>query len=182
MAVALVGLPGAGKSAVGRRLGQRLQLPFVDSDQIIEQRIGCSIRDYFEREGEANFRDVEQAVIADLATNATGVIATGGGSVLREANRAQLHTHFHVIYLRSAPEDLFRRLRHDVKRPLLQVADPLGRLRELHAARDPLYRETAHDVVDTGRPSLATLVNIIVMQLELAGIVVPGPQPDRQGG
>ena len=129
MAVALVGLPGAGKSAVGRRLGQRLQLPFIDSDNVIEQRIGCSIRDYFEREGEASFRDIEQQVIADLAETATGVVATGGGSVLREANRNRLRASFHVIYLRSSPEDLFRRLRHDVKRPLLQVADPLGRLR-----------------------------------------------------
>ncbi|MGJ7495731.1 shikimate kinase [Variovorax sp. RT4R15] len=178
MAVALVGLPGAGKSAVGRRLGQRLQLPFIDSDQVIEQRVGCSIRDYFEREGETRFRDVEQEVIADLSANPSGVVATGGGSVLRECNRTQLRGHFHVIYLRSTPEDLFRRLRHDVKRPLLQVADPLGRLRELHSARDPLYRETAHDVVETGRPSVAMLVNIIVMQLELAGIVVPEPPPE----
>jgi shikimate kinase len=179
MAVALVGLPGAGKSAVGRRLGQRLQLPFIDSDQVVEQRIGCSIREFFEREGETRFRDMEQGVIADLATNADGVVATGGGSVLREANRTLLRDHFHVIYLRSTPEDLFRRLRHDVKRPLLQVADPLGRLRELHAVRDPLYRQTAHDVVETGRPSVAMLVNMIVMQLELAGIVVPPPLPDR---
>ena len=179
MAVALVGLPGAGKSAVGRRLGQRLQLPFIDSDQVIEQRIGCSIREFFEREGETRFRDMEQAVIADLAANANGVVATGGGSVLREANRTLLRDHFHVIYLRSTPEDLFRRLRHDVKRPLLQVADPLGRLRELHAVRDPLYRQTAHDVVETGRPSVAMLVNMIVIQLELAGIVVPPPPSDR---
>ncbi|MDM0056125.1 shikimate kinase [Variovorax fucosicus] len=178
MAVALVGLPGAGKSAVGRRLGQRLQLPFIDTDHVVEQRVGCSIRDFFEREGETRFRDVEQQVITDLAANPSGVVATGGGSVLRECNRAQLRDRFHVIYLRSTPEDLFRRLRHDVKRPLLQVADPLGRLRELHGARDPLYRETAHDVVETGRPSVAMLVNIIVMQLELAGIVVPEPPPE----
>jgi shikimate kinase len=145
----------------------------VDTDSLIEQRIGCSIREYFDREGEASFRDIEQAVIAELAGSAQGVVATGGGAVLREANRQQLHRHFHVIYLRSSPEDLFRRLRHDVKRPLLQVQDPLGRLRELHAARDPLYRETAHDIVDTGRPTVAMLVNLIVMQLELAGIAVP---------
>lgn len=178
MAVALVGLPGAGKSAIGRRLAQRLQLPFVDSDHVIEDRIGCSIRDYFEREGEAGFRDVEQSVIAELAATPHGIVATGGGCVLREANRAALRAHFHVLYLRSAPEDLFRRLRHDVKRPLLQVADPLGRLRELYDARDPLYRETAHDMVETGRPSIAMLVNIIVMQLELAGIEVPDAEDD----
>lgn len=181
MAVALVGLPGAGKSAVGRRLGQRLQLPFIDSDEVIERRIGCSIRDYFEREGEQSFRDLEEAVIAELAASPHGVVATGGGAVLREANRIQLRSHFHVIYLRSSPEDLFRRLRHDVKRPLLQVADPLGRLHELYNARDPLYREAAHDVVETGRPSVVMLVNIIVMQLELAGVIPPGPRSDPQG-
>ncbi len=178
MAVAFVGLPGAGKSAVGRRLAHRLQLPFVDSDHVIEQRIGCSIREYFDREGETNFRDVEQSVIADLAANARGVVATGGGAVLREPNRVQLRDHFHVIYLRSSPEDLFRRLRHDVKRPLLQVADPLGRLRELHSVRDPLYSETAHDVVETGRPSVSMLVNIILMQLELAGVTLSEPQAE----
>lgn len=154
-------------------MSQRLQWPFVDTDSLIEQRIGCSIREYFDREGEASFRDIEQDVIAELAGVPTGVMATGGGAVLREANRQQLHRRFHVIYLRSSPEDLFRRLRHDVKRPLLQVKDPLGRLRELHAARDPLYRETAHDIVDTGRPTVAMLVNLIVMQLEMAGIPVP---------
>jgi shikimate kinase len=154
-------------------LSQRLQLPFVDTDHVIEERIGCSIREFFEREGEVRFRDVEQEVLADFARTPVGILATGGGSVLREANRRQLRNNFHVIYLRSSPEDLFRRLRHDVKRPLLQVEDPLGRLRELHGARDPLYRETAHDIVDTGRPTVAMLVNLIVMQLELAGITAP---------
>ena len=86
-----------------------------------------------------------------------------------------------MFYLRSSPEDLFRRLRHDVKRPLLQVADPLGRLHELYSVRDPLYREAAHDVVETGRPSVAMLVNIIVMQLELAGLVPPGSHSDPPG-
>jgi len=144
---------------------------------VIEDRIGCSIRDYFERVGEAGFRDIEQSVIAELAAGDHGVVATGGGCVLREANRRALHDNCHVLYLRSAPEDLFRRLRHDVKRPLLQVADPLGRLRDLYAARDPLYRETAHDLIETGRPSVAILVNMIVMQLELAGVVPPsGPE------
>ncbi len=173
----LVGLPGSGKSSVGRLLGRRLNLPFVDSDIEIEKRLGCSIRDYFEREGETSFRDIEQTVLAELVPGASGVVATGGGSVLREANRRLLHQNSHVIYLRSSPEDLFRRLRHDVKRPLLQVADPLGRLRELHRARDPLYREIAHDIVDTGRPSVAMLVNLIVSQRELGGLVTPPSVP-----
>jgi shikimate kinase len=79
-----------------------------------------------------------------------------------------LHARGQVIYLKSNPEELIRRLRHDTNRPLLQVADPMAKLRELFASRDPLYRETAHFVVETGRPSVATLVNMIVMQLELA--------------
>jgi len=145
-------------------------LRFSDSDQVIEQRIGCPIREYFEREGETSFRDIEEQVLDEL-TQQSGVLSTGGGAVLRESNRQRLHTRGKVVYLKSTPEELMRRLRHDTQRPLLQVGDPLQRLRELHAVRDPLYRETAHFVIDTGRPSVATLVNMIVMQLELAGIV-----------
>lgn len=167
--IGLVGLPGCGKSTVGRQLARRLQLPFFDSDHVIEQRLGCSIREFFEREGEERFRDVEESVIDQLTQNPAGVVSTGGGVVLRAANREHLHTRCQVVYLNSSPDELFRRLRHDVNRPLLQVADPLARLRDLHAVRDPLYRQTAHFVIETGRPSVATLVNMIVMQLEVAG-------------
>jgi shikimate kinase len=169
--IALIGLPGSGKSTVGRQLARRLQLPFFDTDHVIEQQLGCSIREYFEREGEARFRDVEETVLDQLTLAGKGVLSTGGGAVLRLRNRQHLHERGHVVYLNSSPEDLFRRLRHDVSRPLLQVADPLGRLRDLHAVRDPLYRETAHFIIDTGRPSVATLVNMIAMQLELAGVM-----------
>lgn len=156
---------------MGRQLARRLQLPFVDSDHAIEERLGCSIREYFEREGEDRFRDVEQEVIDDLTLKHRGVLSTGGGSVLRPLNREHLRSRTKVVYLKSTPDELFRRLRHDMNRPLLQVSDPLGRLRDLFVARDPLYRETAHFLLETGRPSVATLVNMIVMQLELAGIV-----------
>lgn len=174
MRLALVGLPGSGKSTVGRQLARRLSLPFTDSDNAIEQHIGCSIREFFEREGEAAFRDIEESVIADLVQK-DGMLATGGGVVIRPANRQQLHDHCKVVYLHSTPEEVFRRLRHDVNRPLLQVPDPLARLRALHAERDPLYREAAHFVIETGRPSVPTLVNMILMQLELAGVVPPRP-------
>jgi shikimate kinase len=170
----LIGLPGSGKSTVGRNLARRLALPFVDSDHVVEQRLGCPIRQYFEREGEAAFRDVEEAVIDELSLAQTGILATGGGAVLREANRRHLRERGLVVYLKSSPDELFRRLRHDRNRPLLQVADPLARLRDLYAIRDPLYRETAHFSIETGRPSVATLVNMIVMQLELAGAWPPG--------
>lgn len=169
MSIILVGLPGAGKTTIGRQLARRLGLPFVDSDQVIEERLGCAIREYFEREGEEAFRDVEQAVIDELSAHHTGVLSTGGGSVLREVNRRRMRERGHVIYLRTSPEDVFRRLRHDRARPLLQVDDPLARLRALFQARDPLYRETAHDVIETGRPSVSMVVSRILMQLELGG-------------
>ena len=169
--IIFVGLPGSGKTTIGRQLARRLGVPFVDSDHVIEERLGCSIREYFAREGEDAFRDVEQAVLDDLSQHHHGVLSTGGGSVLREANRRHLHERGHVIYLRTSPEDVFRRLRHDTARPLLQVDDPLGRLRSLYEVRDALYRDTAHFVLETGRPSVSTLLNKIVMQLELSGIL-----------
>lgn len=175
--IALIGMPGGGKSTVGRHLSRRLGLSFADSDAVIERRIGCSIRTFFEQEGEERFRDIESEVVAQLITAGPGVIATGGGIVLRDANRNALRDQTICVYLRSTPEELFRRLRHDSKRPLLQVADPLARLRELYAKRDPLYRQAAHFVIETGRPSVPALVNMILMQLELAGLVDPSVVP-----
>ena len=167
--ISLIGLPGSGKSTVGRQLARRLQLPFSDSDHAIEARLGCPIREFFEREGEDRFRDIEAEIIDGLSQQGAGVLSTGGGAVLRPQNRERLRARGKVIYLKSHPEELIRRLRHDTNRPLLQVADPMAKLRELFATRDPLYRQTAHFVIETGRPSVATLVNMIVMQLELDG-------------
>lgn len=178
MRIILVGLPGSGKTTIGRQLSRRLGVSFVDSDHVIEERLGCSIREYFAREGEEAFRDVEQAVLDDLSLHHHGVLSTGGGSVLREANRRHLHERGYVIYLRTSPEDVYRRVRHDTGRPLLQVDDPLARLRALYEARDPLYRQAAHYVLETGRPSVAALVNKIMMQLELGGqLPLKAPSP-----
>ena len=172
--VVLVGMPGSGKSTIARALSRKLRLALADSDQAIEQRLGCSIRSYFDSHGEAAFRDVEEAVIDELTRRgASLVLATGGGAVLRPVNRQRLRERGTVIYLRSSPEQLFKRLRHDTKRPLLQVADPLKRLRALYDERDPLYRECAHFVVDTHGSSLPMLVNRIMMQLDL----MPPPAP-----
>jgi shikimate kinase len=135
---------------------------------VIEQRIGCSIREYFEREGEPAFRVIEQEVIDELTQRVNCVISTGGGVVLKLANRGHLRERCKTVYLHSEPDEIFRRLRHDQNRPLLQVANPLKKLKELYEQRDPLYRESAHFVVQTGRPSVSTLVNMIVTQLEAA--------------
>jgi len=175
--IALVGLPGGGKTTVGRQLARRLGVDFSDTDAAIERRLGEPIRSFFEREGEVAFRDIEQATIDEMTRRWRGVLATGGGAVLREANRQVLRERALVIYLRSTAEELARRLRHDTKRPLLQVANPLAKLRELYAVRDPLYREAAHFVVETGRPSVPMLVNMILMQLELAGVLTITPSP-----
>ena len=171
--LSLIGMPGGGKSTVGRHLARRLNASFSDTDGLIEQRIGCPIRTFFEQEGEERFRDIESSALGDLLAATRGVVATGGGIVLRDVNRQLLRDHTVCVYLRSTPEELFRRLRHDMKRPLLQVADPLARLRELFVKRDPLYRDAAHFIIETGRPSVPTLVNMILMQLELAGAINP---------
>ena len=160
--IACVGLPGSGKSTIGRQLARRLGLRFFDSDYVIERRIACSIREFFEREGEQAFRDLEQDVIGELTLHRGCVLSTGGGVVLRPTNRENLHQRCQVVYLQSDPEEVFRRVRHDQNR---------ARLKELYDQRDPLYRETAHFVVETGRPSVATLVNTIVTQLALAGVI-----------
>ena len=177
--ISLIGRPGSGKSSLGRQLARRLGMAFLDSDHVIEQRIGCPIRTFFEREGEERFRDLEQATLEELTAGTTpAVLSTGGGGVLRAANRTLLHERSQVVYLHCLPDDIYRRLRHDTTRPLLQVSDPLKRLRDLYDERDPLYRETAHFVIEIGRPSVPMLLNKIVMQLELAGVVpVNAPPP-----
>lgn len=181
MRISLVSMPGGGKSTVGRQLAKRLQIPFFDTDAVIEQRIGRTIREFFESEGEAAFRDIESDVLAELLRPdlPPAVVSTGGGSVLRPANRALLRERSCVLYLHTTPRELFRRLRNDTQRPLLQTADPLARLYQMAEQREPLYRETAHFVLEVGRPSVPLLVNTILMQLEVAGyldqLCVPPP-------
>lgn len=167
---ALVGMPGSGKSTVGRQLAHRAGVPFVDLDHRLEQAIGTTIRSFFEAEGEARFRDLESQMLAEVARESGGmVLSTGGGAVLRAENRAVLRQFGAVLYLRASPEEIFKRVRHDRTRPLLQGGNPMDKLRELYAQRDGLYRETAHYVIETGRPTVHTLVNMIMMQLEMAG-------------
>jgi shikimate kinase len=161
---------GAGKTTVGRAIARRLDRPFFDSDHEIEVRAGARISVIFELEGEAGFRNREAQMIAELAQRETIVLATGGGSVLRPENRECLKARGIVIYLRANPHDLWLRTRKDKNRPLLQTEDPKARLEALYEIRDPLYRECADFVIETGRPSVNGLVNTVLMQLELAGI------------
>lgn len=139
---------GAGKTTVGRQLAKRLGREFFDSDHEIVARTGVAIPTIFEIEGEDGFRRREAQTIAELSRMGNIVMATGGGAVLNAETRKCLHDSGWVIYLNVPPRLLYERTRHDKNRPLLRVEDPLSRLEELHAARDPLYKEVAHLTVD----------------------------------
>lgn len=157
----LVGLMGAGKTSVGRMLAKRAHRDFYDSDVEIERTTGVRIPVIFDIEGESGFRNREEKMIEALTSKKSIVLATGGGAILSPANRNCLKQRGRVIYLRATPEDLWRRTRRDRNRPLLQTANPLEKLKELHAQRDPLYSEVADLVVDTGAQSVGTLTSYI---------------------
>ena len=161
----LIGLMGAGKTSVGRVLAKRFNKSFFDSDHEIERRTGVRIPVIFEIEGEAGFRRREAAVVAELTRESDIVLATGGGAILDPGSRALLRSTGTVIYLRAEPNDLWLRTRHDRNRPLLQGENPLRRLTELRDLRDPLYRETAHLIVDTGAQTIRSLVGRIERDL-----------------
>ena len=138
MLISLIGMPGGGKSTVGRQLARRLAVDFTDTDAVVEQRIGMTIPELFERDGEPAFRAVESDVLEALVRERQGVLATGGGIVLAAANRETLRRLSTVVYLKATPHELVRRVRVDGRRPLLTGQDPLLRLRQLYAQRDPL--------------------------------------------
>ncbi len=162
----LVGLMGAGKTTVGRLLARRLKLRFLDSDHEIERRCGVKVPVIFEIEGETGFRSRESQTIAELTTLEGIVLATGGGVVMSGENRRLLGASGTVVYLCARPEDLYERVRHDRNRPLLATRDPLARLHELYAERDPLYRAIADLVVDTGRQGVQSLARDLLDKLE----------------
>ena len=163
--VFLVGMMGAGKTSMGKLLARRLDKTFLDSDHEIERATGVKVAVIFEIEGEAGFRARESRVLAELVLRRDIVLATGGGAVLSPENRRLLAENGVVIYLRAAPGDLWTRTRHDRNRPLLRTPDPRSRLEQIHAERDPLYREVADIIVDTGSQSLASLAQRVEHQL-----------------
>jgi len=172
----LIGLMGAGKSTIGRQLAKSLGCEFIDSDHEIEARTGANIPLIFDVEGEAGFRQREKKVIDDLTRREHIVLATGGGVVLDADNRAHLRARGFVVYLYATVDQLLVRTAKDRNRPLLQTADPKARFEELLAVRDPLYREIADLVVDTGRRTVRSAEREILAKLRAEGGVA------RQGG
>ena len=167
--VFLVGLMGAGKTSVGRALARHLGKAFFDTDQEVERLTGVRISVIFDIEGEAGFRVRESKILEDLTQRSNIVLSTGGGIVLSEHNRRLLTERGNVVYLRAAIADLAMRTRSDKNRPLLRNGDPLAVLQALYEQRDPLYREVADLIVDTGSQSVGVLVRKLAGQLAALG-------------
>ena len=162
----LVGMMGSGKTTIGRALARHMGKAFVDSDEEIQKRTGVTIPHIFDIEGEAGFRQRETAAIRDLVGRDNMVLATGGGAVLAEQNRALLQQNGIVIYLKTGVHHLWQRTRHDRNRPLLQTADPHAKLTELFQQRDPLYMQVADIVIHSGKQSAHALMLQLVDEIE----------------
>lgn len=177
----LIGSMGAGKTTIGRRLGRALGLEFVDLDQRIVSESGAPITLIFDLEGEEGFREREhRALVATLADGPV-VLATGGGAVLREDNRALIRTHGFTVYLQIDVGQQWRRLRRDRSRPLLRASDPLGRLRELASVRDPIYESLADMVFPASDDHIGRVVHRLQNGLPALWrdrVAAPSPAPE----
>lgn len=180
----LVGLMGAGKSCIGRRLATRLDLPFVDADKEIEEAAGCSIPEIFERHGEQAFRDGERRVILRLLDGPTCVLATGGGAFMDPRTREAIRARGISIWLRADLDLLVRRVARRNDRPLLQVDDPRRKLEELMAIRYPVYAEADLTVDSQDGPPDATLERVLealtaylARHPEAGAALAPSPAP-----
>lgn len=163
--VFLIGMPATGKSTVGRLLGKLLNCPFFDSDEEIEARCGAAVSWIFDVEGEAGFREREEQVLNDLTGMNGVVVATGGGAVLREANRKMLRARGTVVLLDSSDKRIFARTAKDTKRPLLSGADGAATIARLREERLPLYRQTADHTFITDRQPARSVAKQIVQEL-----------------
>jgi shikimate kinase len=167
----LIGMPGAGKTTVGKALAEQLELRFVDADREMVTRTGVAIATIFEIEGEAGFRMREAQLIADLVLEKKVLLATGGGAILNEMSRQLLRANGAVVYLRAGLEQLAERTRRDTKRPLLQGDNAEQVLAQLLAVREPLYNETAHVIVDANRENMSKLTQQIIDELKAKGLL-----------
>jgi shikimate kinase len=164
--IVLVGMMGAGKSSVGRKLSSRLGVPFVDADTKIEEAAGMSIPDIFETRGEAEFRSGEARVIARLLEGGPQVLATGGGAYMNPDTRALIRTKGVSVWLRADFDVLMKRIKRRTDRPMLKTADPAATLRQLMDARYPVYAE-ADITVDSREVLHEVIVEEILDQLRI---------------
>lgn len=157
---------GTGKTTVGRQLARKLKMDFYDSDRVIEERTGADIPLIFEKEGETGFRKREMDVIDELSQKSNCILATGGGSILLESNRAHLKNRGTVFYLRSNLKTLIERTSKDKNRPLLHADEPAESiLKRLLEQREPLYMETADHVIDTANNSIHKIIQAIIRHI-----------------
>jgi shikimate kinase len=177
--VVLIGMMGVGKSSIGRRLGARLGIPFVDADAEIERAAGMSIADMFTRHGEAAFRSGEARVIARLLNGGPQVLATGGGAAMNAATRSLIQERGVSVWLSAEFELLLRRIsKRKAERPLLQTGDPAATLRELLAVREPIYAQADLTVQSRDVPHDAVVAEIIERLADFLGAALPeGRQP-----
>lgn len=161
--VVLIGFMGSGKSTLGIRLSYRLQYALEDTDKLIECRVGRTIGEIFDQEGEEAFRQMETEQLRKLVENkGQRVYSVGGGTPIREVNRPLLKQLGFVVYLRISPEAVYERLKGDTTRPLLQGKDPLGRIRSLMAEREAAYTEVADVILDVDDLTADQVVEQIV--------------------
>lgn len=173
--IVLIGMMGAGKTTLGRRLARRLNRPFVDIDHEIEARAGVSIPHIFEVEGESGFRDREARVVAEVMARSGQVVTTGGGAPLRAENRSAL-AQGHIIYLYAEARQLWARIRHDTNRPLIaRSANPRKTIEQLVQERDPVYRALAQCIIQSGSAAPSVLVERMVAHLAGLGLVQHEP-------
>ncbi|HZZ41733.1 MAG TPA: shikimate kinase [Tepidisphaeraceae bacterium] len=167
MSIVLIGYRGSGKTTVGRRLADQMWLPFLDSDELIVKRAGKSIKDIFAEGGEAEFRDIESAVVQDVCAMNDHVISLGGGAILREENRQAIRSNNNrVVYLRCEAEVLYQRINADptttASRPNLTAAGGVDEVKQLLVIREPLYRQAMTAELDVTNLSAQEAVQRVV--------------------
>jgi len=165
--IVLVGFMGTGKTAVGKQLAKKLDMRYVNTDNLIEAREDMPINEIFAKKGEPHFRKIEKEVVKDVAAAGGQVIATGGGVVLDNENMDNLKNNGVIICLNATPEDILKRTRSYADRPLLNVPDPLAKIKELLSAREPYYKKADHQI-DTSGKSVREVVGEVVRKAELA--------------
>jgi len=166
--IALIGFMGSGKSTVGRMLADQLHFGLIDTDHEIELRTRKSVAQIFEQSGETAFRTLEHELVKELANRTRTVISTGGGLPINPANLDHLKQHALVVCLWAGPEKIWDRVRHHSHRPLLNGPDPLEKIRELLAVREPFYRQ-ADVLLNTEFRSLKEVAHQIVTQFRMVG-------------